>query len=333
MACFRHLREMAYNPRMRSRAVHIAGLLAICLLLVTPRLTAQSVPSAAESHPPNLKLRGKQPSEPEVWIDNVTFSGFLQLPVSDQEEIAATVRNKSHGPLLDGVVEEALERIRAGWQDRGYFKVQARGEAKEISRTSTEIHTGLFAQIDEHQRYTLREITFKHAKHHAEMNDDFMRSRFLIKDGEVFRDKIAKGLENLRKVYGEMGYLNYTGVPSTRFDDKKGTISVVVDLDSGKQFYISSINVLGRDDTSRQVLLRDFPLMAGQIYNQRLWELGLQRQGSMLPILECHSQQAIKMDEQSGTVELTLDFRPCNGPSLQTPSSSTVSSGNEQMQG
>jgi outer membrane protein assembly factor BamA len=304
---------MAYNPRMRSRTVHIAGLLAMCLLLVTPLLTAQSFPSAAESQTPNLKLRGEQPSGPEVWIDNVTFSGFLQLPVSDQEEIAATVRNKSHGPLLDGVVEEALERIRAGWQDRGYFKVQVRGEAKEISRTSTEIHTGLFAQVYEHQRYTLSEITFKHGNHHAEMNDDFMRSRFLINDGEVFsRDKIAKGLENLRKVYGEMGYLNYTGVPSTNFDDKKRTISVVVDLDSGKQFYISGINVLGRDHPSRQLLLRDFPLMTGQIYNQRLWELGLQRQGSMLPILECHSQQAIKMDEQSGTVALTLDFRPCN---------------------
>ena len=313
MACSRHLREMAYNPRMRSRTVHIAGLLAMCLLLATPPLAAQSFPSAAESQTPNLKLHGEQPSGPELWIDNVTFSGFLQLPVSDQEEIAATVRNKSHGTLLDGVVEEALERIRAGWQDRGYFKVQVRGEAKEISRTSTEIHIGLFAQVDEHQRYTLSGIRFKHLNHHFEMNDDFLRSLFLIKDGEVFsRDEIAKGLENLRKVYGEMGYVNYTGVPSTTFDDKKRTISVVVDLDSGKQFYISSINVLGRDDTSSRGLLRDFPLMAGQIYNQRLWELGLQRQGSVLPILECHSQQAIKMDEQTGTVALTLDFRPCN---------------------
>ena len=83
------------------------------------------------------------------------------------------------------------------------------------------------------------------------MTDDFMRSRFLIKDGEVFsRERIANGLENLRKVYGERGYLNYTGVPSTKFDDKKRTISVVVALDSGKRFYISNIDVLGRDDTS-----------------------------------------------------------------------------------
>ena len=293
--------------------MQLAGLLAMCLLLASPLLTAQSSSSATESQTANLKLHGEQPSGREVRIDNVTFSGFLQLPVSDQEEIAATTRNKSHGPLLDGVVEEALARIRAGWQDRGYFKVQVHGEGKEISRTSTEIHIGLFAQVDEHQRYTLSEITFNHLNHHAEMNDDFMRCRFPIKDGEVFsRERIAKGLENLRKVYGEMGYINYTGVPATKFDDKKRTISVAVALDSGKQFYISSINVLGRDDTSSQELLRDFPLMAGQIYNQRLWELGLQRQGSTLPILECHSQQAIRMDEQSGTVALTLDFRPCN---------------------
>ena len=292
--------------------MRIAGLLAVGLLWISP-LIAQSFPSTVESQTPDLQSHREQPTGPEVWIDNVTFSGFLQLPVSDQENIAASVRKESHGPQRDGVIEEALERIRAGWQDRGYFKVQVRGEAKEISRTSTEIHIGLFAQVDEHQRYRLSEITFKHGNHHASVNDDFLRSRFLIKDGEVFsRDKIAQGLENLRKVYGEMGYLNYTGVPVTNFDDKKRTISFVVDLDSGKQFYISSINVLGRDDTTSQALLRNFPLMAGQIYNQRLWELGLQRQGSMLPILECHSQQAIKMDEQMGTVALTLDFRPCN---------------------
>lgn len=298
---------------MRNRKEQIAGLLATCSLLLIPLLAAQSRPSTAESGNPYSGFPGEQLSGAEVWIDNVTFSGFLQLPVSDQEEIAASVRKTSHGPLLAGVVDEALERIRAGWQDRGYFKVQVRGEAREISRTSTEIHIGLFAQVDEHQRYTLSEITFKHGNHHDAVPDDLLRSRFLIKDGEVFsREKIGKGLENLRKVYGEWGYINYAGVPSTIFDDKKRTISVVVDLDSGKQFSIRSIDVLGRDDASSQELLRDFPLTTGQIYNQRLWELGLQRQGSMLSRLLCHSQQAIKIDEQSGTVALTLDFRPCN---------------------
>ncbi len=45
---------------------------------------------------------------------------------------------------------------------------------------------------------------------------------FPIKDGDVFdRDKIAKGLDNLRKAYGQLGYINYTSVPEPTFDEEK----------------------------------------------------------------------------------------------------------------
>jgi outer membrane protein insertion porin family len=244
-----------------------------------------------------------------VWIDNITFSGFLQMSVSDQEEIAASVRKESHGALLDGVVEDALERVRGGWQDRGYFKVQVDGEARSLTTTAAEIHIALFAHVDEHSKYALSQITFRHSN----VDIDYLRSLFPIKDGDAFsREKIATGLENLRKAYGAMGYLNYTGVPDTEFDEKKSMISLGVDLDSGKQFFISSISVLGLDDAARQALLRDLPLKVDDVYNTRLWELGLLKHSSMFPTCECRSEQGVHMDEERGTVALTLDFRPCN---------------------
>ena len=42
-----------------------------------------------------------------------------------------------------------------------------------------------------------------------------MRDLFPIKDGDTFDPKpIAKGLENLRYTYKELGYVNFTSIPS-----------------------------------------------------------------------------------------------------------------------
>ena len=74
--------------------------------------------------------------------------------------------------------------------------------------------------IEEGDKYRLGKITFKNNK--AITNTAALRSLFPLKDGDIFsREKIAKGLEDLRKAYGEYGYINYTGVPNTTFDDDK----------------------------------------------------------------------------------------------------------------
>ena len=249
------------------------------------------------------------PSGPEVSIDNVSFSGFLQMPISDQDKIAASIRQEIHGDSLDGVIEEALERVRAGWQNRGYFKVQVSGDTRTLTKNAADLHIALFVHVYENLQYRLNEITFKHSN----VDIEVLRSLFPIKSGDIFnREKIATGLENLRKAYGEMGYINFVAVPNTNSDDQKRMISLDIDLDSGKQFYVRSVNVLGLDEPARQELARDLPIKVGQIYNSRLWELSLLKHSSMFPDCACPHYQPLGVDEQTGTVGLTLDFRPCS---------------------
>ncbi|MGA8441389.1 MAG: hypothetical protein WB762_24995 [Candidatus Sulfotelmatobacter sp.] len=110
-----------------------AGLLAGQTPIQAQQADATVIPEVRDqSYCPSSPSREAQPSGTEVSIDNVTFSGFLQMPTSDQDEIAASTRQESHGDALDGVIEEALERVRAGWQNRGYFKVQVNGNATTL---------------------------------------------------------------------------------------------------------------------------------------------------------------------------------------------------------
>src|SRR5260370_23253830 len=125
-------------------------------------------------------------------------------------------------------------------------------------------HIALLVQEDEGLRYTLGAITFKHKK--AISNVEALRALFPINDGEIFsRKKIAKGLEVLRRAYGQLGYINFTSVPNTSFDDQKKLIFLEIDVDEGKQFYVSSIDIVGADAE----VLNDLALTSCQAYDVR----------------------------------------------------------------
>jgi outer membrane protein assembly factor BamA len=231
---------------MRSRLAQFV----LVTWLFTGVLPADSQSQASqEISPPSKPCSATSPhdepsSGPEISIANVTFSGFIQMPVPDQEDIAAAVKRDTRGSDLNSLVEEALERIRAGWQDRGYFKVKISGDARNAPKTENNTQIALFVHVDENAQYRLRGIGFKNNK--AIWNSAAMRALFPIKDGDIFsREKIAEGLEKLRKLYGEYGYVNYTGVPVTTFDEENKLANLDIDIDEGKQFYVSDISFEG----------------------------------------------------------------------------------------
>src|SRR5207253_10993253 len=57
--------------------------------------------------------------------------------------------------------------------------------------------------------------------------------------------------ENLRRAYGDLGYINFVSIPNTNFEDEE-KLMLDIDLDEGKQFYIGSVNILGLDEPVRQ---------------------------------------------------------------------------------
>lgn len=233
----------------------------------------------------------------------------LQMAVVDQDQIADSVKHETQGTSLDRVTDEALERVRAGWQNRGYFKVRVTGEASSLTSSPASQRIALFVHVDEGPQYKLSGISFRNNK--AISNAKALRNLFPIRDGDVFsREKIAKGLENLRKAYGQFGYINFVSVPDTTFDEGNGLISLDIDVDEGKQFYVSSVKVLGLNEPAQQDILKDFPV--GQIYNARIFELSLKKHSTLLQFSSDDPRHVKKqLDERAGTVAITLDARPC----------------------
>jgi len=270
---------------------------------------------------------------PKVKVGKIKFEGNKSIK---SRVLRAAMKNLRpigipHSIFLENIfaktydatkLEEDTERVRAEYQNRGYFKMNVPGEAKaEIHDTG---HKGfhipllqagpgkavdLTMPIEEGDKYRLGKITFKNNK--AISNVNALRSLFPIKDGDIFsREKVAKGLENLRKAYGEYGYINYTGVPSTTFDDDKKLAFLEIDIDEGKQFYVRRIEFQGNTTTRDKVIRRELALEEGGVYNSRLWELSLLRlnQLSYFDQLKPDDPNVTekKLDEKNGQVDLTL---------------------------
>src|SRR5271167_2113854 len=269
---------------------------------------------------------------PKVKVGHIRFRGNKHIP---DRTLRAAMKNLRpigipHSIFLEDIfartydatkLEEDVERVRHEYQNRGYFKGNP-GEPK------TQIHdTGragfhipllqggagksvdITMSVDEGERYTLGGITFKNNK--AVQNVKALRAIFPIKDGDVFsKEKVGKGLENLRKAYGELGYINFTSIPDTRFDDEKKLIYLDIDVDEGKQFYVRRIEFQGNTTTRDKVIRRELALEEGNIYNSRLWELSLLRLNQLgyFDQLKPDDPNVTirQLDEKEGLVDLSL---------------------------
>lgn len=272
---------------------------------------------------------------PKVKVGKIRFRGNKHI---NDRTLRAAMKNLKpigipHSIFLENLfaktydatkLEEDTERVRAEFQNRGYFKVLVDDPKTEIHDTG---HTGYhvpFVQaglgksvditmpIEEGARYRLGTITFKNNK--AIQNVNALRNLFPMKDGDIFsREKIAKGLENLRKAYGEAGYINFTSVPDTKFDDEKKTVDLVIDVDEGKQFYVRRIEFQGNTTTRDKVIRREIALEEGQVYNSRFWELSLLRLNQLgyFEQLKPDDPNTTErhLDEKNGTVDLTLKVK------------------------
>jgi len=320
--------ESQYDPtRIKKAEVAIKGLLAEHgRQFATIRTEVRQIPPAA------VGITFAVKEGPKVKVGKIRFEGNKNI---NTRTLRAAMKNLKpigipHSIFLEDIfaktydatkLEEDTERVRAEYQNRGYFKAAVSDPKTEIHDTGHKgFHIWLLQAgpgksvditmpVEEGDKYRLGKITFKNNK--AVQNVNALRALFPLKDGDVFsREKIAKGLENLRKAYGQLGYINFTGVPGTTFDDEKKLAFLEIDIDEGKQFYVRRIEFEGNTTTRDKVIRRELALEEGNIYDSRRWELSLLRLNQLgyFDQLKPDDPNTTdkKLDEKTGAVDLTL---------------------------
>jgi outer membrane translocation and assembly module TamA len=273
---------------------------AACLIALLGSSYGQNCPADKHNSPSTISP-----------IRRVLFRHASLLPPQARQEITKALRAETSSISGDmtGVADEASERVRAAYQNEGYFKAEVTAKAVPVAEDSTGRYDIAIKVFVEGKQYRLGDLRLIHMTAFSEPE---LRDVFLIQRGEIFsREKISKGLEELRRVYGREGYINFTAVPDTVFDENNDSINLEIDVDEGKQFRLRSVEVLGGDAETKARVLNDLAVKPGDVYNSAEWVRSMEK----FPTLTENSDVVAKrLDERDGWVDMVLDFRkpaPC----------------------
>ncbi len=268
---------------------------------------------------------------PTVKVGKIEFAGNNNLSSRTLRGAMKNLRpiGIPHSIILENLfartfdaskLDEDTERVRQTYRDRGYFKAltseptthvrNAGGLNPFTLRPSTGKRIDILMPVEEGERYKLAGITFTGNTHFT--NTKALRAQFTQKDGEYFNATLfGKGLDNLRKAYGSLGYINFVGTPNPKINEAAKTIALNIDIDEGKPFYVSRIEFTGNTITRDKVIRRELLLEEGQIYNSQLWELSILRlnQLNYFDTLKVEQDSESRQNTDDGTVDLLLKLK------------------------
>ncbi|HYU44814.1 MAG TPA: outer membrane protein assembly factor BamA [Terriglobales bacterium] len=285
----------------------------------------RQIPPAAVSITFNIK------EGPKVKVGKITFEGNKKV---SSKYLRSAMKNLKpigipHSIILENLwsrtydatkLSEDAERVRLAYQDKGYFKAiveDPRTKVRDVNKVAWYFpipqHVKLVditIPVEEGDRYKLKEITFSGNK--ALSNTASLRRLFKTRDGEWFsRADISKGLEELRKAYSTLGYINETNIPNTEVDEANKTVTLKIDVDEGKQFFVRRIEFSGNTTTRDKVIRRELALEEGHVYNSHLWEISLLRlnQLNYFEALRPEQDSEVRQNVAESTVDIDLKVK------------------------
>jgi outer membrane protein insertion porin family len=291
----------------------------------TVRTEVKTVPPASVG----LTFRIKE--GPTVKVGKIAFDGNYSL--SDRVLRNAMVNSKPvgipHSILFEDLfartfdaskLDEDTERVRRAYQDRGYVAAETSDPQTHVRdegglnwftlRPSTGKRIDILMPVEEGERYRLGGITFSGYK--AVGDPRVLRGQFPQKDGEWFNmTMFGKGVENLRKAYGGLGYINMVANPIPRRDEAKHLVYWDIAIDEGKQFFVSRIEFTGNTETRDKVIRRQLLLEEGKQYSSQLWELSILRLNQLgyFDVLKVDEDTETRQNADDGTVDLLLKLK------------------------
>ncbi|TWI55492.1 Beta-barrel assembly machine subunit BamA [Pseudomonas duriflava] len=152
-----------------------------------------------------------------------------------------------------------LERLRSYYLDRGYINMDI--TSTQVSITPDKKHVYITVNINEGERYTVREVKLSGE---LKVPEEEVRKLMLVQEGQVFSRKVMTETSDLiTRRLGNEGYTfaNVNGVPEPHDDDH--TVSLTFVIDPGKRAYVNRINFRGNTKTEDEVLRREMRQMEG----------------------------------------------------------------------
>lgn len=246
-----------------------------------------------------------------VPLADIRFEGTKVFP-ADQLTIVTTDCLSRFKSSKQGYDEELLEyclRNTANFvRSRGHLQAQF-GEPK-----SEVIGNGIVAtvRVEEGSLYRLGKVEIEGADR---VSADEIRAMLPLSQGEVARaDRISQWLfEDLKKVYGELGYIEYTAEPVPEFrkvSEVEGVVDFKVVIEEGDRFTLRSLEFEGELLPTAK-FINESPLQPGEVYKPSAYAAFIKQldQSGLFERIDQDRDSDFRLDQEEKVVSIRLKLR------------------------
>jgi outer membrane protein insertion porin family len=331
--------ESQYDPNKVQRASNVLKE----YLAERGRQFATVEPEIRQIPPSSLEVVFKVNEGPKVKVGDIDIKGNK---VFGDRAVRRAMRNLRpvgipHSILFENLfaksfdsskLEQDEDMIRNFYQEHGYFTarvVDTDIKMRDVGGRGLKIpvfkpnkpgkRADLAITVEEGKQFKLNKINFVGVKL-FKTPDALMRPLFQMEEGDVFSTaKLRKGIENLRKLYGEFGYIDFVPEPVPEPLPGSDKIDLTFNVDEGKQFFVRRIDFSGNTTTRDKVIRRELLIDEGDIFNTRMWEVSILRLNQLGYFEQLKENEAatISRDPKTNTVDITLKVKERGKNSIQ----------------
>ena len=298
-----------------------------------------TVETETEDVPPNaVKLTFRVNEGPAVRIEKIVVEGNKVFSAREIKQSMKLVKEVSPLTAFTGKdtyydlkLADDMTRIRMFYADHGYIRANLQDPVVEtkpklVSRTLPLIKPRfpfgiplpfwqkrlnryyITLKIEENDQYKVGDVKITGNK---ALNDTAIKAVLGLNPGLVYNESLLrKGFDNLKKIYGARGYVNFTPVPVQDVDEEKKLVNLTINIDEDRQFTVNRIAFSGNTTTRDRVIRREIMVNEGDVFNSSLWDLSLLRLNQLGYFEEIKSEDAeVKPSPTESTLDINLKVK------------------------
>jgi outer membrane protein assembly factor BamA len=253
-------------------------------------------------------------SQAQTAIREITFEKVTALFKEDQQKLCKSLQQEDSGWVTRQTPAQLAhyieDRVLDLYQERGYWRarifvqvtwVRGSGEQRQVD--------ALITAINEGEQYRLKEIRWNGVT--AFPQPELQKMLGIRASDSVNRSRLAKGLEAVHRLYLSRGYIAYSAVPQTEFDDAAHTISLVINVSEDSPFHFGTLAIEGMDRDGSRKLQQGWGQMHRQLYSPEKLRVFFEKfLPGMPPGADPLDYSNSSIDLDNHTVDIFVNFLP-----------------------
>jgi len=244
-----------------------------------------------------------RPSRPLPTVAQVTFEGNQTIT---QDKLREAIAGGVGAEYTEDTFRQVLNSaIRPLYEKQGFMRVAFTELRTEPAKDVNGVH--VFVTVHEGLSYEMGKVSIEGA---TPLAPEALLKAGEFKAGEAANvDKIAEGVEKVRKAVWRAGYLDAAVRSERRIDEGKKLVNVALRVEAGAQYTMGRVTFAGLDLNGEAEMKRIWALAEGKPFNPEYPNIFLERvrQRGLFDNLG-QTKADTKVNAKSHVVDVTLTF-------------------------